>query len=65
LFYLIDIPPAVTINEAIELAKNFSTEESPKFINAILDKVKDLVGDAAPMENLRTVGESMEGSYEN
>jgi len=42
LFYLVDIQPAVTINEAIELAKRFSTEESPKFINAVLDKVKDL-----------------------
>ena len=40
LLYLIDIPPAVTINEAIELAKRFSTEDSPKFINAVLDKIK-------------------------
>ena len=50
LFYLIDIPPIVTINEAIELAKNFSTGESAKFINAILDKVKDLAEDVVQIE---------------
>jgi len=55
LFYLIDIPPAVTINEAIELAKDFSTGESGKFINAILDKVKNLAEGMAPIEDLQTV----------
>jgi len=34
-----DIPPVVTINEAIDLAKSFSNEESGKFINGILDKI--------------------------
>ncbi len=34
-----DIPPKVTINEAIEIAKIFSTSSSSKFINGILDKV--------------------------
>ncbi len=52
LLYVIDIPPAVTINEAIELAKKFSTDESPKYINAVLDKVKDLKGQT-PIEYLR------------
>ncbi len=32
-----DIPPKVTINEAIEIAKKFSTEKSGSFINGILD----------------------------
>jgi transcription antitermination factor NusB len=36
-----DIPPKVTINEAIELGKRFSTQNSGKFINGILDKIKD------------------------
>ena len=40
LFYLADIPYAVSINEAIELAKEFSTEKSAKFINGVLDKLK-------------------------
>lgn len=34
-----DIPPSVTINEAIELAKQFSAAESAAFINGILDQV--------------------------
>jgi N utilization substance protein B len=32
-------PPKVVIDEAIELAKGFSTEQSPGFINAVLDAV--------------------------
>lgn len=35
-----DIPPVVSINEAVEIAKRFSTQESGKFVNGILDKVK-------------------------
>jgi transcription antitermination protein NusB len=34
-----DIPPKVTINEAIEIAKKYSTEKSDKFINGVLDAV--------------------------
>ena len=33
-------PPAVIINEALELARRFSTEESVKFINGMLDGVR-------------------------
>jgi transcription antitermination protein NusB len=32
-------PPKVVIDEAIELAKSFSTEQSPGFVNAVLDSV--------------------------
>lgn len=32
-----DIPPKVTINEAIDLAKGFSTEQSGLFVNGVLD----------------------------
>jgi N utilization substance protein B len=35
-----DIPPIVTINEAIELGKMFSGEPSKAFINGILDRIK-------------------------
>ena len=35
-----DIPPVVSINEAVDIAKKFSTHESGKFVNGILDKVK-------------------------
>lgn len=38
-----DIPPVVSINEAVELAKELSSEESGKFVNGILDRIrKDL-----------------------
>ena len=37
LFYFEDIPPKVSINEAIELAKEFSTRNSSKFVNGVLD----------------------------
>ena len=35
-----DIPPVVSINEAVDIAKKFSTQESGKFVNGILDKVR-------------------------
>jgi N utilization substance protein B len=35
-----DIPPVVSINEAVDIAKRFSTEESGKFVNGILDKIR-------------------------
>ncbi len=34
-----DIPPKVTINEAIELAKKFSSAQSPGFVNGVLDAI--------------------------
>ena len=40
--------PKIVVNEAIELAKAFSTEKSPAFINGLLDKLlKQVLGDAA------------------
>jgi len=37
--FCLDIPPKVVINEAIELAKKFSTDKSPSFVNGVLDAV--------------------------
>jgi N utilization substance protein B len=34
-----ETPPKVAINEAVELAKEFSTEKSPLFINGVLDRI--------------------------
>ena len=34
------VPPAVVINEALELARTFSTEEAVKFINGMLDAIR-------------------------
>lgn len=39
LLFCPDIPPKVSINEAIELGKKFGTEKSAAFINGILDKI--------------------------
>jgi transcription antitermination factor NusB len=40
-----DVPPKVAINEAIELAKKYSTEQSGAFVNGILDRIyNDLRG---------------------
>jgi len=39
ILYFERIPPEVSINEAIELAKKYSTEKSGKFINGILDAI--------------------------
>jgi len=35
-----DIPPVVTINEAIDVAKELSSDESGKFVNGILDRAR-------------------------
>lgn len=40
MLYREDIPPVVSINEAVDIAKRFSTEDSGKFVNGILDKIK-------------------------
>lgn len=39
LLYFSDIPPKVTINEYIEIAKIYGDVDSPSFINGILDKI--------------------------
>jgi N utilization substance protein B len=39
LLFLSEIPRNVTINEAIEVAKKFGTEESASFINGMLDEI--------------------------
>lgn len=39
LLYVEDIPPKVTLNEAVNLAKKFSQEDSGKFVNGVLDHI--------------------------
>lgn len=46
ILYRKDIPSAVTINEAIEIAKKFSSAESAPFINGVLDRLAKEVGKA-------------------
>jgi N utilization substance protein B len=40
MLYAEDVPPSVAINEAIDIAKKFGTDESGKFVNGVLDRVK-------------------------
>lgn len=40
LLYCEDIPPKVTLNEAINLGKKYGTEDSGSFINGILDRIQ-------------------------
>ena len=44
-----DIPPKVSINEAIDVGKKFGTEESGAFINGILDSIRNAI-EAKPVE---------------
>ncbi|MCD6407677.1 transcription antitermination factor NusB, partial [bacterium] len=39
-----DIPPVVSINEALEIAKKYGTDDSPKFINGVLHRIKEEMG---------------------
>ena len=51
MLYRKDIPPVVSINEAIDLSKQFSNADAKRFINGILDRVKDQLGrDARKVE---------------
>lgn len=44
ILYRKDIPPAVTMNEALEIAKKYSSLESVPFINGLLDKIARDIG---------------------
>ena len=39
LLFIEDVPPKTSISEMVEISKIYSTEESPNFINGILDAV--------------------------
>ena len=39
-----DVPARVVINEAVELAKRFGSEEAPAFVNGLLDSALGLLG---------------------
>ena len=43
MFYRLEVPPIVAINEAIEIAKRYGTEDSGGFVNGILDHIKEEV----------------------
>jgi N utilization substance protein B len=39
LLWSTDVPPAVVIDEAVELAKSLSTDDSPRFVNGVLGRI--------------------------
>jgi len=42
--YETETPPAVVVNEALELARTFSADESVKFVNGVLDGIRKSLG---------------------
>ncbi len=40
MFHRTDVPPIVAINEAIEISKRFGTPDSGRFVNGVLDRLK-------------------------
>ena len=49
LLFNFSTPPKVVINEAIDIAKKYGNEDSPEFINGILDKVYNTIGQKGPL----------------
>ena len=47
ILYMKDIPPRVTINEAVELAKRYGGEGSPGFVNGVLDRIAERASKSA------------------
>lgn len=57
--YQNDTPRTVVINEALEIARRFSTYEATQFINGILDAIKrDLEKDPAELETAKSIPSS-------
>lgn len=48
--YFDDIPPKVSISEAIEIAKKFSTDDSSAFVNGILDAVLHMINEQSELK---------------
>ncbi|WP_188992740.1 transcription antitermination factor NusB [Paenibacillus nasutitermitis] len=46
-----DVPPKASINEAIELAKHFGTEESGKFVNGVLGRLLQALDELKPKKD--------------
>ena len=57
-------PRTVAINEALEIARRFSTYEATQFINGILDAIKRDLDEQQPQENVEHVPEEAEVSAE-
>ena len=49
LLFADDVPAQVVINEAVEIAKRFGGEDSPAFVNGVLDAVQQSLGNKDPL----------------
>jgi N utilization substance protein B len=54
LFFRKDIPPRVTLNEAIDLGKKFGTQDSGGFINGVLDSVHQYLSTVQERRDIST-----------
>ncbi len=63
--FLDDVPINVSINEAIEIAKRFGAEESPTFVNGVLDKVASTHRRALEVEVISTKEEAEEEALDS
>ena len=52
LLYCDDIPPKVSINEAVDVGKKFGTEESGAFINGIMDSIRDALDNEGKLKKV-------------
>ncbi len=50
LLHMPDVPPKVTINEAVEIAKSYGTDESGRFVNGVLDKIREKIGKSTALK---------------
>ncbi|MCL2575251.1 MAG: transcription antitermination factor NusB [Defluviitaleaceae bacterium] len=50
IIYMDSVSAAIAINEAVELAKEYSTDEAPKFINGIVSRINRNLSDLEQME---------------
>ncbi|MEW5908793.1 MAG: transcription antitermination factor NusB [Thermodesulfobacteriota bacterium] len=58
MFFRADIPPKVSINEAIDVGKKYGTRDSGSFINGILDSIRNFMEDqAADQAFMKTAGD--------
>lgn len=62
--YLEEVPINVAINEAIEIAKRYGADESPVFINGVLDKVASTVRSQLQVEVVRPTADSADGELD-
>ncbi len=56
MLYCNDIPPKVSINEAVDVGKKFGTEESGAFINGILDSIRDALVKEGTLKSPNSTG---------